>query len=1434
VGLFVTWNMCRGVEQKAAALERLIRELGYPLFIALQEIGNADFTGNSNVAAVLTNPAAKYQYAAFSTHRIEKDGSTSTYDGAALLVRSDVKAVPWTWSEAADWSEHCESASALVFDPQDPTSPGFIVSSLYVHGASHDVAGFGKLLRSVRDNQMLLTDANAQLPGSRDGVIGTYFKERGELLDAFIVERGFMYPTPSGPTRVLGRRTITDDDGERITVDTGTINDHIVVGPEIFARLSSTDAESLVLSGDAWPSDHLPLVWSAEIGGAGSNDVKRFSRVAWHRVTDAQRQRFNARFTTLITAALRERRFDMIMIERALLDAARSTLPHVRPRDFNDGLFWTEAAREQVAAAGDGHADKTAAYAEVRRKTLAEHAEISPNDPASAWDFVRKYFSFKQEVSLKPPLIFVDDKGNPLDPAVDPAARVEGLAKCYASVSDNPPDIDAQADLAKLAATIPSPGATRGRAKWHRVGITELRTAVAALNTGRCADFLGVKAEHVRLLDDDSLTKIIPFVDRCLSRGAMPSHWLTAAVSPVPKRNRDLSLPKSWRPVSVTAICCRMLETILHNRISHRLEQHGGRTGSSQFGFRRGVSTATPLSGLSMFVKDGLQQSTTCPTWDGHDPSVRDSFARGTRTTDDSPEAPPRHVTLLVSIDGSDAFCRALPAKAVRKLLDMGCVNEARWIAAFLAGRSLTVREGGATSTSFPLQRGVPQGTILGPLLWSLVIDDLIVRCENKCKTPLAGCIAVPIFFADDINFAIRGFNPTSMVAQANQLLQIVREWATDNGVPMAKLQATWITGGKSVPDWAANWSATDGFITYDDKLHVLPSTQPMRLLGVIYDPLFNFHAHCDALVETCERLLRLLHAMSGVVSAEKMGLLYRGLILSRLRFAADAWYPFLRASDKNRLDSIHYRACCSITGLFEGCDEQATVYEATFRELQHEVFAETLKTADKLRRIPDGCADLTKSHQCFGVEWVARLFRDGVMPTAELRNPITASGAKQRRAPALWPSPDWVRPTAADAPHPDGADTLRDVGIRLSFGNPTDPRALHESLRPLARPHPFAPHELAIFDDQVRFITDSPGGLIKPDADYKEWPDELKQRFHDANAARMQQLSNQYGADATFGFTDGARDDKIRSCAGYYVVCNGPDPRPTSARIAAGHVKAGPIACVYTAELRSIEAALQAIIDLDDAGAFARRRNKNVVLVTDSRSSLESLRTTWIARIGFKEQEVLRKIWQLAARGFTIALAFVFSHVGGCDGNEWVDKQATAACKRYGATPCGDLWNVDTTRNMLHDYNGAVDAVVAAKAAARQHPSFRFAEMPADLRAAPSPPLPRGMPRYHEKLIYRARLGILTAVGGAIHGVDDNCALCGASDVVGRGGATIRHVVDCAREHLTPPLRFTIDSLWTDPVATACKLADISASAKQRIPTSSLRRASASCASSR
>ena len=128
-------------------------------------------------------------------------------------------------------------------------------------------------------------------------------------------------------------------------------------------------------------------------------------------------------------------------------------------------------------------------------------------------------------------------------------------------------------------------------------------------------------------------------------------------------------------------------------------------------------------------------------------------------------------------------------------------------------------------------------------------------------------------------NFVIRGFNPKSMIAMANSLLRIVRLWAEEQRITMSKMQASWITGGYST--WLEEAPAQFGVVTYNEKLGCAPSIAAIRLLGVMFDTQFNFAAHVIHLIEVCEPLLLWLAKLRSTVCAERLSILYRGLILS-------------------------------------------------------------------------------------------------------------------------------------------------------------------------------------------------------------------------------------------------------------------------------------------------------------------------------------------------------------------------------------------------------------------------------------------------------------------------------------------------------------------------------------------------------------------------
>jgi hypothetical protein len=155
-----------------------------------------------------------------------------------------------------------------------------------------------------------------------------------------------------------------------------------------------------------------------------------------------------------------------------------------------------------------------------------------------------------------------------------------------------------------------------------------------------------------------------------------------------------------------------------------------------------------------------------------------------------------RHISQAqhVSIDVSYAFCRVDTPRFVDKLFEME-TQGARWLAGMLTDWWVANHQKlGETE----MLAGEPETLRAGPMPICWTLDVMVHRLEEACRNPIPGCIAAPIVSADDINFAVRGFNPDIFFAMANKLLGIVNEWSIKSGIPMAKLQASWLTGGNN------------------------------------------------------------------------------------------------------------------------------------------------------------------------------------------------------------------------------------------------------------------------------------------------------------------------------------------------------------------------------------------------------------------------------------------------------------------------------------------------------------------------------------------------------------------------------------------------------------------------------------------------------------
>lgn len=380
-----------------------------------------------------------------------------------------------------------------------------------------------------------------------------------------------------------------------------------------------------------------------------------------------------------------------------------------------------------------------------------------------------------------------------------------------------------------------------------------------------------ISYEILKQIPRSCQTVILKFYNHVWKKGHLPPDWKVSMIRPMLKPDKSPFNVTSYRPVALTSTLCKLMEKMVSTRLRWWLEDKQ-LFNKCQSGFRKNRSTIDQILRLADDAHKAIHN---------------------------------KQYTLAVMIDLEKAFDLVWHKGLVHKMKMMGLKdNILNFVSDFLNDRSIKVRIGSSLSTSYKLENGTPQGSVISPFLFLIMINDIDMP-ENNTKLSL---------YADDSATWKTESNLEVLKQDIQKYLDKIIKFFNDWGfkISVDKTVAILFTKRRNIQ--------LDEVKLYVNGKAINVQTT-VKFLGVIFDHHMSWKPHIDYVADRCNKRLNLMRVMAGTRwGAGKSVLLtvYKALIRSVMDYACIA-YDTASVSVKSKLDSIQYKAmriCCgAMTG---------------------------------------------------------------------------------------------------------------------------------------------------------------------------------------------------------------------------------------------------------------------------------------------------------------------------------------------------------------------------------------------------------------------------------------------------------------------------------------------------------------------------------------
>lgn len=484
---------------------------------------------------------------------------------------------------------------------------------------------------------------------------------------------------------------------------------------------------------------------------------------------------------------------------------------------------------------------------QARKKFEENLAQEAKTNPKKIWQYINSKSKVKQGIGD-----LCTDPTNQKSPQTDDdTEKANILGNYFSSVFTKEPDNE-----------IPTLEKRKTLHKWEKMQSSESKVikALEALKPDKSPGIDGMHPRFLRELRYELVKPLNMIFNKSITEKKVPNEWKEARISAIYKKGKK-SMASNYRPVSLTSVICKLMERLVRDHIIEHFQKNKFFT-EKQYGFITGRSTSIQLIRVLEEWTEAVDkgQGVDC-----------------------------------VYMDFQKAF-DTVPHKRLLSKLEAYNLGEEMisWIRDYLSGRKQQVSINGANSKWHEVTSGIPQGSVIGPILFVIYINDLPDIVNSTVY-----------LFADDTKIFKIINNQNDRDTLQNDLKKLT-EWSETWLLKFHPDKCKFMHIGKNGPP--------DDF-HYDLMGTSLEQVHEEKDIGVTIDENLTFESHISNKVKKANSMFSIIRRSFQHLDEKTFLPLYKALVRTHLDYASSVWFPY-KEKYIDLIEGVQRRATKQIPGL--------------------------------------------------------------------------------------------------------------------------------------------------------------------------------------------------------------------------------------------------------------------------------------------------------------------------------------------------------------------------------------------------------------------------------------------------------------------------------------------------------------------------------------